>query len=529
MKISDARKAARYMRRLPRFLKERVDGEGSRSALARALAEREEAFLRMLSHGVFGHAASPYRPLLDRAGIGQQQIERMVAETGVEGSLCRLHEAGVYVSLEEFKGRRPIERPGLSYATAPRDFDNPLPPGGLEARTGGSRTAGDRVIIDLDLLAHEACYFRLFLEAFDVADRPVALWWPPPPVTAGIKNLLRYNRIGRTPRRWFVHFPPGTGKEGGRFRLYTSATIWIGRATANPLPAPEVRPLCAAPRVARWLAEQLARGRPGILDTNVSSAVRVCGAARENGLDICGSFFRLAGEPFTPAKARILAECGCAVGCHYAMAEVGSLGVACPEGHEPDDMHLLTDKIAVIRRPTPSGSGSTSADELVLTSLHPSSPKLMLNVESGDHARLEERSCGCPFGALGYTTHASGIRSREKLTGEGVTFLGDELQRLIDEILPRRFGGTPLDYQLVETEQDGLTRVLIVASPRIGRIDEEALVCTVLESLRAGPGGDVMTPLWRDGRTLQVARREPYTTPSAKILPLHVSRPRGCC
>ena len=46
------------------------------------------------------------------------------------------------------------------------------------------------------------------------------------------------------------------------------------------------------------------------------------------------------------------------------------------------------------------------------------------------------------------------IRSHEKLTAGGMTLLDTDVIRLLDEVLPARFGGAPTDYQLVEHESD---------------------------------------------------------------------------
>ena len=46
-----------------------------------------------------------------------------------------------------------------------------------------------------------------------------------------------------------------------------------------------------------------------MLATNPSSAVRVCAAAEERGIDIAGSFFHLAGEPLTPGGLKIAGDC----------------------------------------------------------------------------------------------------------------------------------------------------------------------------------------------------------------------------
>jgi hypothetical protein len=147
----------------------------------------------------------------------------------------------------------------------------------------------------------------------------------------------------------------------------------------------------------------------------------------------------------------------------------------------------------------------------------------MLNTESGDNAMLEVRDCGCAIGAFGFRTHVTGLRSQAKLTSEGVTFAGAVLYELVEQLLPERFGGNSTDYQLVEEEERGLARVSVVVAPRVGAVDEAAVIDLVAKTLGSQPlGGRLMTQQWLEGGTLRVQRREPYTTSSAKILPLHL-------
>jgi hypothetical protein len=160
-----------------------------------------------------------------------------------------------------------------------------------------------------------------------------------------------------------------------------------------------------------------------------------------------------------------------------------------------------------------------------LTTLLPTLPKLMLNVETGDYGVVEERQCGCPWEALGMTTHIHSIRSYEKLTTEGMHFTSADLLRLIEQVLPQRFEGTPTDYQIVEEEIEGLTRVSLIVSPRIGEIDEQTIAQVAMQTLGARNSGTrMMTEIWQQAGTLRVLRREPYVTSSAKIHPLHVRR-----
>jgi len=107
-------------------------------------------------------------------------------------------------------------------------------------------------------------------------------------------------------------------------------------------------------------------------------------------------------------------------------------------------------------------------------------------------------------------------------------FVGSELLRLVEEVLPDRFGGHPTDYQLLEEEDGGLSKVSLVVRPRVGELDEAQVISTALEVLGSVSGGNsgatMMAGYWRDAKTLRVVRREPHATTVAKILPLHIIR-----
>jgi hypothetical protein len=278
--------------------------------------------------------------------------------------------------------------------------------------------------------------------------------------------------------------------------------------------------------VARWLAEKRSVGTPAYVNAPASSGVRVCRAAVEHGLDISGTRFCLGGEPLTEGKADAVAEAGASAFCHYNMSETGRIGIGCPARRERDEVHVVLDRLGVIQREREvGGEGGPRVPALLYTSLHESAPKLMLNVESDDYGVLDERDCGCPIGELGLRLHLHTIRSYEKLTSEGMNFVGSELLTLVEQVLPGRFGGGPADYQLVESEVGGLPKVSLLVSPRVGAIDEAEVTRTVLEALGSGPGyRDMMATLWRDGDTLRIERREPHETGQAKILPLQIVR-----
>jgi hypothetical protein len=508
------------------YLREPLDPPTAHARVQGDLDRRADNLRRIIAEGVLAVPGSPYRSLLEHAGATAEDVADLIRREGADGALERLYDAGVYVSLDEFKGRKPIVRGSLRLEVTARDFDNPLTTVHYAAQSGGSRSSGTRIAIDLAHNDRSAIYDLLLFETHGVLDRPYVIWQPTLPYGAGVNAVLRYAKFGRSAARWFTqNQAPSFGQSwqhGWLTRFLVLATRWYGR----PVPKPEYVPLAQAERIAACIADLKARGTPALVNTNASSGTRVCLAAREHGLDIAGTMFRLGGEPLTPARARVVASSGSRVVTIYGMGEIGRIGLPCAHGNEVDDVHLLLDKLSVIRRLRSPKTGGPPVPVNVYTTLVSSTPKLMLNVESDDFSQLQERSCGCLLDQLGLGVHLHTIRSHEKLTSEGMNFLGHDLIRLIEEVLPARFQGAPTDFQFVEDEtQDGLPQVRLLVSPRVGDVSEGEVVATVIDFLNDLPGaGGGFGERWREGGTLRVVRREPYATQASKVLALHTMK-----
>ena len=510
----------RYAAGLRGFFRKKMSLEESRQFLRERVAKREESLLELLRLGVWGNPQSPYLPLFRNAGIDWGGVVELIRREGVDQGLRKLYEAGVYVTTDEFKGKKPIQRPGLEHAVSHTDFDNPLITAHFEGKTGGTGGTRRRLLIDLGMLEHDAAAHYVFLNSFDLVGRPNGIWRAVPPNNSGIKKPLMMSKIGLRLEQWYSELPMRWGPEDFKYSAFGAFTVAVGRLSGYPFPYPQYLPGEKIGIIVDWMAEQVKAGRPVSFDSSASSAVRICAEATRSGRDISGTFFRTGSEALTPARVAIIQKARVRVAAHYATSETGPIAMACAEGRVNDDVHVLMSKMAVIHR-----ADGDHEENLLLTSLAAASPKLMINVDSGDSGRLGQRRCGCGLGQLGFTQHISEIRSYEKLTCEGILLPPADLLRLVEETLPGAFGGAPTDYQLVEDRVEGLSRVRIAVSPKIGPVDETAVVEAVLVAIsKGGPGGRLMANRLREAKTLSVMRREPFQSPAAKVMPLFVMR-----
>ena len=259
----EAVKFWRFATSLRRFLSSTLTPAECQRIVEEDSRNRESNFLRLLDRAVYNHPASPYLRLLRWAGVEYGDVVRLVAQDGVDAALGRLLEAGVYVGLDEFKGRRPIQRPGLRIDVRPGDMDNPLLAREFETETSGSSGPRRRAAVDLDMLVHDAASKYLGLLANGIERRPMAVWRPVPPGASGLKNALIAAKCGRPLERWFTPYGLSWRPSDLPFAALTAYTVGYGRLRGGVIPAPRYVPLGEPLPVARWLAEKTAAGLPG--------------------------------------------------------------------------------------------------------------------------------------------------------------------------------------------------------------------------------------------------------------------------
>jgi hypothetical protein len=510
---------ARQATGFPKFLRGPVTVDRAVSVIRRQLEHREENFLIFAKQVIYDVAHSPYRRLLLWAGCDFADLRASVRSRGIERTLEKLRDAGVYLTLDEFKSRAPIVRNGLIIETVDADFDNPFLSGGpIYGVTSGTRsTTGSRVTFNWDFMAEETAYEVTLYAAHEVLDAPLALWFPVPPGIAGIHNLLMAMKQGVVPERWFSQSRCSFRDTSLEARGAIEFVIWTGRAMGFAVPRPEFADLSHGEKVARWIENALKRSPRAVLRTFGSSALRMADHALATGANLRGGLVFAGGEPLTEPRRKYLEAAGLEVYARYVTTEIGVVAAGCPQRTSTDEMHFYSGRLAAIHRDP--NLKDRQADSLLYTTLTTHTAKVMFNGELGDCGAISTRGCRCALGQLGLEVHLAGVRSYEKITIEGMTILSAELDAIIGAAVERA-GGRPDAYQFREVSQEsGLHRLIISISPDVANFNQKKFVAELVDELRrGGPRMAMAAEFWGKAESFVIVREEPQATAGHKLV-----------
>ncbi len=522
MQISRIRQLASIAWGLNNYLKRPLTLERAMDDIKHRMDNREGNFLSIAKKLIYENQYSPYRKLLLWAGCEYGDLKDSVRQKGLEKTLERLRDEGVYLTLEEFKSKIPVRRNGLTFETTETDFDNPFVMGkAIEASTSGSRSKGTRVMYDWDFLTEEAANELILYETHGLVDAHLAFWFPGLPAISGMHNLLMNIKYRRPPVRWFSHIGTETAQPSFKDRLSLEYILWHCRRFGLSVPRPEFTTINNAFKVTEWLEKTKKDSGVSVVRTYTSSAVRIVQAAIEKDIDISGNVIFTGGEPLTERRYRFIESAGVKAFPRYVATEAGLIGASCTNRVYPDDMHIYLDRFAVIQRHRKTVIGGYGIDSFLFTSLLLNTGKVLLNTEIGDFGKLAIKPCSCLFGELGMNVHASEVRSHDKLTGEGMTLLGSELGDVVGELIEKA-GGSPDDYQFWESwDDDGFSKVIIAISPALQNLDPDKLIEAIFEKLRnKNSGSNITSQIWKQADTLKVVREYPEMTKGYKMLPI---------
>ena len=468
--------------------------------------------MSLVEREIWPREGHPYRRLLDIAGWEPERLRRSIEEQGLEPTLEKLVDAGVYLRSDEIRCRVPLVRRGTEIRFSPVDLERVHGPA-VPLGSSGSSGPSTKNPFDLASFKTQASYLGVMLEALGAVGLPVVLYYPAPSA-AGIVQVVAFALAGRPVSAWFCHLPERGSSQaqwGTWLRVLAAASRLRGVRLQVPTTAPVDRP---APLVA-WLAEHAHDG--ALVLSFPGSALRVQSYADANGMALPRLVWVLGGEPITPKKRQMLERSGHRVYPWYGAVDAGRIAIGCLSPQAPDDMHVLGDRFAAVV----PGQALAVRGRLLLTTIAAGVHKLLLNADIGDTAQAAGGRCGCALEGLGVGARIRRIRSVEKLTLDGITLPADLVCELAEEVLPAACGGSPGDFQITESEgEDGRTRLVIRVHPDL-ETDERAVMRAVERILVDAVGGfSDMSDLLRRGGAIEVRRERPRWSAGGKLLSL---------
>jgi hypothetical protein len=504
--------------------------EQAQEEIKKALDGREEGFLELVRTQIYERRTSPYLRLLKLAGCEFSDLQVHVHSHGLEKTLDQLARQGVYLTSDEFKGKKEVVRGRESFRVTPKDFEPINASSGFVIQSSGTSNRPVRSTVHLDYLELRALATAVFFSAHGLFSHAHALYDAILPGAGGVNNLLIQAKLGISTDRWFARkIPVNNWLEGMYHRSATSLIVLMGKCFGPGFPNPEFIDLNDFHRIVRWVSEKRRERKTCCIASAASNAARIARTAVEMGESLEGLKFSVSGEPLTEAKRAVMERAGATVTSRFSCGPGLHVGSGCGNPLYPDQIHVNRHMLALIQHPRPLTHDGPPVYPLLWTAVYPSAPTVILNVESGDYGTLERGDCGCALDKVGFGLRVHHIRSFEKFTSEGMNYFYGDLYELLEGIFPSEFGGGPGDYQLVEEEDgNGQTRLTLAVHPSVGELDESKVLARLRSALAKGSRGNrFMAGVWENAGTFRLKREIPHASPRGKILPLHISQAKA--
>jgi hypothetical protein len=487
--------------------------------IRQSIANRETNFLQLIKRGVFENPANPYSELFRWAGCTYQDLALETQRNGLDATLERLRQSGVYLSHDEFKGKVPVRRGANELLVDVGDLANPAVRGVIEVSSSGSRSKGTVTKRSLEYQVHREAQDRMAWSQYEYDRRAVVTMGTILPGTGGLRRLINFHRWGAPPPdAWFDI----GGSDSGPYLLVTKFLLAELRLLGCKVVLPRMLPHNDFRPVAEFIAARKREGRASLLTGGASKAVRVADAALTAGLDISGSLFITNGEALTDAKRAVIESAGCEAHARYTISELGPIGAGCRH-MQGNCVHVFRDSVAVISRRRTAPLTEVEVESLLFTAVLPCAATILINVEMDDAGELGPAPCDCPLSRMGLTQQINNVFSYGKLTGHGTSLLAGDVTSILETSLPARFGGLPMDYQLVEMEgSGGQTEYQLRVHPRVAAPSREEVRDFFLGEIRRLWSGSLTARRWDHAEGVKVEFAEPYTGARGKTYALYL-------
>jgi len=309
------------------------------------LENRDTNFLNLVSRTIYANPQSPYCKMLFKAQCEYSDLERGIHRDGLEPTLERLQRAGVYLTHDEFKGKAPIIRDGELIETGAHSYDNPLISAKIEARTGGSRSAGTRTPHSVRSQLHWEQYQAVLAHELGIEHDPFVALLPILPSVTGLMVSLRGRQYNWQVEKWYA--AAGNLRDSWHCRALTRGMIAMGKLAGANCRFPTYLPENDFTPVAEFVAAKKAAGERCCVGGFVSCAVRV--AAVADGTRVGHRRHRILGR-------RRSAHAGEAR--HPGSGRRRSLSLLCHRGSRPGRLRVRTDENGQLRTSIRGPGGS---------------------------------------------------------------------------------------------------------------------------------------------------------------------------
>src|SRR5262249_721729 len=373
---------------LPKFFRERVTVGQAEEVIKKALEDRNRRFLELARSQIYERPRSPYLQLLKFAGCDFSDLRAYVQFHGLENALRKLATEGVYLTSDEFKGKKEIVRGGFSFRVSPGDFEFSVSRPEFYFQSSGTTNKPVSSSTSLDWLSLRALGTAVFAAAHDLCSYSHALYDAILP-TSSVNHLLTNAKIGMRTDRWFAcNMPVNNKLEGSYHRLATYLIVLMGKCFAPSFPGPKFLDLQDVGPIVDWIVGQKRKGKNCYIITVASSAARIARMAWKLGISLEGTKFNVAGEPFTEVKENAIEKVGAIATSRYSYGGGIPVGFGCARPIHRDEVHVNQHLLAVISHPKPLSQFCTQIHPLLLTTLHSAAPSVLLNLPNADYVTI---------------------------------------------------------------------------------------------------------------------------------------------
>ena len=540
LSLADLSMGARLVAGLPRVLRHPIPIDTARATLRRRLERREGDFLDLVRWGVYAESREPV-PRPAPAGRLRARGPRAAghAAKASRGPSGELYARGVYLTVDELKGRHAVVRGSTSIHVDPAGLLSPRLAPHLLSQTSGSRGARSLVPVNLPRRHRPGCRPRAGPGRLPGARLAPGLLGGARRERARPGARVRRRRR-RGPPMVLAHRPPGA-------RAAPALSVERPRPPAGPGPGRHDAAAGPAPREAGPIPCRSSagwrrcwrRGEMPHVMSYPSAVVRICRAAAETGLDLGRAVFTSAGEPMTSARLGVIERTGARIIPRYSSVESGPIGYGCMARGAPDDVHVLRDLVALVqpsaasRRPRGDRAHRRHRflpDSLLLSTLRASAPLILINASLGRPGGDERAPLRMPAGVAGLDDAPPGDPEPREAHRRR-----DDLPRHRPDPRPRG-GAAGALWRSADRLPAGRGGRRRAAGPRLRllvhpRHRERSTPrpwprpsCPPSAPGRAASAS--MALLWRESKFLRVERQPPLAGPSGKIQHLHAREQR---